>query len=591
MDGRDIRRLSQSVPSNMNRRLSNGHSATGAHPEGSTFSPRIRKPIKLCLTLSLFSILYFVLIPVRRSYAYTENVHEHITREALALLQSQSQYYSTYESLWSHLDNGSRSNNDPGAGNDIIDGVWGEDRSYDYNNGRFYNHFYRATDGARLSGAYALTTNTHVDALTWSGIVAANSTNSYDYQDALRYYRERNFNKAFFALGHVVHLIQDMSVPAHVHDDKHGVENVAHTGNGYEQWCTNNYNALATYAKSATRLGVYKTGSIQDYLRNMATTGYNANSYYGKLTNYDNNYSDNSQWDEIVVSSGSLNEQFAVYFIDHATNNYWHIYNRLSNGNVPPPPLPQDLTVPSFNKPLVNDALWRESDLGNGYGYYYFENHITNYAKPKVANGKSLAQYWATETLLPDAISYSAGFMDEFINTVKANLTITAPNSTTQWYRGNITVSATATGYQNIVKISQIEFQYNLGSGWIYKPQTYPAPSASVNESKVWDSIQVISGINLSVKIRARAMDEAGVFSSWVESVQFKVDNQAPDAVSSFATDVYNLNNQVRVSWTNPATSDFTGVLILRFLSSSSNTLSEPANGSSYTANSFIGEG
>lgn len=44
---------------------------------------------------------------------------------------------------------------------------------------------------------------------------------NYTYDDALEYYRKGYSHLAFYAIGRVCHLLQDMAVPAHVRDDAH----------------------------------------------------------------------------------------------------------------------------------------------------------------------------------------------------------------------------------------------------------------------------------------------------------------------------------------------------------------------------------
>ena len=71
--------------------------------------------------------------------------------------------------------------------------------------------------------------------------VGAQGEESYSWHDVRSYYyqaltaadkttRENNFAKTFRGLGQVMHLVQDMSVPAHTRDGQHIF------GEGYETW-------------------------------------------------------------------------------------------------------------------------------------------------------------------------------------------------------------------------------------------------------------------------------------------------------------------------------------------------------------------
>jgi len=94
---------------------------------------------------------------------------------------------------------------------------------------RLMRHFYRPTDDAGLTmEAFG----TFESSYSWGG--RDNEQNQWDYEDALAYYREGDLDRAFLALGHVLHLVQDATVPAHTHLDDHGPP----LGDIYESYCT-----------------------------------------------------------------------------------------------------------------------------------------------------------------------------------------------------------------------------------------------------------------------------------------------------------------------------------------------------------------
>ena len=51
------------------------------------------------------------------------------------------------------------------------------------------------------------------------------------------FYRKGDKPRAFYCLGHITHLIQDLHVPAHVHNDIHGPTVVLGKLDSFEQWC------------------------------------------------------------------------------------------------------------------------------------------------------------------------------------------------------------------------------------------------------------------------------------------------------------------------------------------------------------------
>lgn len=102
---------------------------------------------------------------------------------------------------------------------------------------RSKNHFLNPLTNKGLYEAVFLPS-----ALEWSlKPVGAQGEESYSWHDVRSYYyqalttadkatRETNFAKTFRGMGHVMHLVQDMSVPAHTRDDQHIF------GEGYETW-------------------------------------------------------------------------------------------------------------------------------------------------------------------------------------------------------------------------------------------------------------------------------------------------------------------------------------------------------------------
>ena len=82
---------------------------------------------------------------------------------------------------------------------------------------RWMNHFYDPVYKVGFKSSY-------LTAKDWSG--ASEKQRDYSlgdksWQRAISDYQDGNSEEAFQALGHVLHLIADMSVPAHTRDDAH----------------------------------------------------------------------------------------------------------------------------------------------------------------------------------------------------------------------------------------------------------------------------------------------------------------------------------------------------------------------------------
>ena len=102
---------------------------------------------------------------------------------------------------------------------------------------RFLNHFLDPISNTGLAGQYSALQWALMDAGTQSFLVWENNS----WNDARSYYytaltaldkltRETNYAETFRALGQVMHLVQDMSVPEHTRNNGH------YFGYDYESW-------------------------------------------------------------------------------------------------------------------------------------------------------------------------------------------------------------------------------------------------------------------------------------------------------------------------------------------------------------------
>ena len=115
------------------------------------------------------------------------------------------------------------------AGTILEDAMW-QGASFG-GNGRFNNHFYEAQNGGHeLTYGYGF----HVNAVKWAtdSSVPTSHPNLYNYPRAMRYFalgftesdpnvRRKYQAKMLVSVGHLMHLVNDMNVPAHVRDDAH----------------------------------------------------------------------------------------------------------------------------------------------------------------------------------------------------------------------------------------------------------------------------------------------------------------------------------------------------------------------------------
>lgn len=167
----------------------------------------------------LFALGCFVVAAAPpRAAAYDRYTHRWLTRMAVRYLVSA--YPGKYDQLLKYVD-------------DVADGAQAEDGEIldgDTNplTLRVMRHFFRPTDEAGLTMPGI---GTFPNSYQWG--ILPNKGNVWGWDDGMRYWREGDIVKAYETAGHIVHLIQDLTVPAHTHLDIHGPP----AGDDYENYC------------------------------------------------------------------------------------------------------------------------------------------------------------------------------------------------------------------------------------------------------------------------------------------------------------------------------------------------------------------
>jgi hypothetical protein len=172
-------------------------------------SPPVRR------TAPALTLLAATLLPAVAQGYSRHYTHPWLTREGAKLLVAT--YPGTYDELLDYLDEAAFGSMD--EDNFILDG------DTDPTTMRVMRHFYRPTDERGLTYGERPFPSSY----EWSAI--PNDTNTWDWGDGLRRYRQGDTAAAYETLGHVVHLVQDLTVPAHTHLDDHGSLN----GDDYEK--------------------------------------------------------------------------------------------------------------------------------------------------------------------------------------------------------------------------------------------------------------------------------------------------------------------------------------------------------------------
>jgi hypothetical protein len=212
---------------------------------------------------SLFSATKTVLFPEQEIRYSDVLTHPWITRRAveLLLLEYPDGEYAEVGQFIDALASGSTHEDELGADNDA-----------NSSSERFYRHFYRPTDGLGLQEVPGYPPNITdcvsnlEDSFSWgSGEVAYNE---FDWLDALTHYENGDLWEAYFALGHVVHLLEDASVPAHTHLDIHAVSLTEDIGDDYEDYCEDLLNSGGILPLPAANEGLIEFDNLFAYWSN-----------------------------------------------------------------------------------------------------------------------------------------------------------------------------------------------------------------------------------------------------------------------------------------------------------------------------------
>jgi hypothetical protein len=141
---------------------------------------------------------------------------------------------------------------------------------------RVMRHFFRPTDGAGLFMVGQQFPNSY----DWAA--QPNDVNEWDWFDGLAAWQHGDKARAYRTLGHVVHLIQDATVPAHTHLDIHGPPD----GDDYEDYCktqiTNEFTSALPVPPPGTPLPVFD--SAWNAWMATASASYQRNLYPGDLS-------------------------------------------------------------------------------------------------------------------------------------------------------------------------------------------------------------------------------------------------------------------------------------------------------------------
>ena len=228
----------------------------------------------------VFIFLWLIPYNTNKTLAYDDKTtHRDLTREVIAFYElSTGKKFTDEQKQW------------------IISGSVEEDRAP-----RWINHFYDPVferglqaESIGISGYLAKnwaqyssyqSINPENIANLWTGkgpVISGSWWGDFSYEAAIKDYSKNKEKESYLALGHVLHLIEDMTVPEHTRNDPHpGGKNPSY----YENWTSKNFSGLTQdLGKRIFNQGrkpiIYT--ELESYFNNLAT--YTNNHFFSPRT-------------------------------------------------------------------------------------------------------------------------------------------------------------------------------------------------------------------------------------------------------------------------------------------------------------------
>ena len=220
---------------------------------------------------------------------------------------------------------------------------------------RWLNHFY---DPVYNRGLWFV--NQHDSAKVWAknpGGQKEFSRGDNSWQRAVNDYRKGNFELAFKGLGHNVHLVSDMLIPAHTRDSIHAVP-----PDSYENYVKNNWDKVSKDVKGE----VFNKNSLEDIFDEAAK--YSNGNFYSDKTIESNKYNilEINKRDLLQTKSGNNyfgnytndvnNSQYLLY-IDEGELNWRNKLSNIDNNKKSLDPIKDGIVLSSYTSHLLPKAI------------------------------------------------------------------------------------------------------------------------------------------------------------------------------------------------------------------------------------------
>ena len=234
----------------------------------------------IIITGGLILISGFLLLTHNNVLAYDDKItHPNLTREIITFYElSTGKKFAEEQKQW------------------IIQGSIDEDFAP-----RWLNHFYDpvyerglstdmpgingylAKNWAQFSSYQTINVGNIINLWTGNGpVISGGEWGDFSYEAAVKKYSESKEKDAYIALGHILHLIEDITVPEHTRNDVHPGGTMV---SFYESWTMSNSSGLTQdLGKRLFDKGSKPTiyGSLEAYFNNLA--GYTNNHFFSPRT-------------------------------------------------------------------------------------------------------------------------------------------------------------------------------------------------------------------------------------------------------------------------------------------------------------------